>query len=272
MATVPRYNQAATYNYNPPTQSGSGAFGAVPGVLQPVTAVTATQAPAVGMPDPFGDLAKLYPNLSGTDARVASTIASQLAGQLSPETVGAIQDAMARFGVSSGMPGSGLSTNLGVRSMGQTAEQLQQQGVTNFGNILPMIKATQTVSPELQASIGEFNAGQTNNMNQFNAGVGNQVNALNLGVAEQNALNAAAPNPTEAASYAKQLFDQYLQSIKGPGGGTVNGGMGMTMPTNPTTNWMGIGGGGIGTGYTSLYDYTGGRNPLSGGGYSYWES
>ena len=230
---------------SPTPQPGSGPFGAVPGVIPGVTPVTASYTPipsavTTGMPDPFGDLSRIYPNLSGTNQAVSGDILSQLAGQLSPSTIAALQNASATFGVGMGTPGSAFGANYGVQSVGQTAEALQQQGLQNYNSILPTVSGTQTVSPSVQANIGEFNAGaqnqvaqanaaQQNQLSQFNAGVGNQANLTNLGVTEQNALDAAAPNPTQSASYAQQLFNQYLAAMRSPAGGTLR------MPQNPIT-------------------------------------
>lgn len=148
----------------------------------------------VPMPTPFQNLSSVYPNLSGANAQVSGDILSKLKGQLSPETINAIQDNAARFGVQSGMPGSGLAGNLGLRSLGLQTEALQQQGLQDYGNILPVISGTQTVKPETQFEV-------------------------NL----QNAVNAAAPDPGAASTYAQGLFDKYLQSIRGPAGGTGEG-------------------------------------------------
>jgi hypothetical protein len=48
---------------------------------------------------------------------------------------------------------------------------------------------------------------------------------LQTQIAETNAQNAAAPDPTKAASYAKSLFDQYLASTQGRGT-RISGGSG----------------------------------------------
>jgi hypothetical protein len=145
----------------------------------------------LGIPDVATDLGHVYPNLGPTNAAVSGNILSKLHGNLSQDTQRALQDAAARFGVSSGMPGSGLFRNRTARDLGRATEDLQQQGLQNYASILPMISGTQTVRPETQ-----------------------------IGVAEQNAVNRSAPNPQQAQSYAQQLFNQYLTALRGPGGGT----------------------------------------------------
>lgn len=163
------------FNLNPNPQSGSGAFGAVPG--------------AIGMPDPFGDLSNVYPNLSGSNTAASQAILSRLRGELSPDTINAIRDAAATFGVGSGMPGGGLSRNLTLRDLGRTREDLISRGLQEYNALLPTISGTQTVRPETQVDI-----------------------------ATQNALNRAAPNPTAAANYAQQMFDKYLKLQSAPAG------------------------------------------------------
>jgi hypothetical protein len=154
---------------------GSSIFGSVPAQLP--------------MPNPYKDLSAVYPNLSGTNAQASAAILSKLKGQLSPDTVSAINDAAARFGVASGMPGSGLAHNRTLRDLGLTSEQEQQQGLADYASLIPAISGTQTVRPETQ-----------------------------FGINETNSINAAAPNPTAANTYAQSLFDKYLKMLGGSGG------------------------------------------------------
>ena len=162
-----------------PTTDPHGPFGSIP--------------KDVPMPNPFGDLSKIYPGLGAANAAAGANIASQMAGQLSPATQAAIQDASAQFGVSSGMPGSGLQRSRTVRDLGLSTEAIQDQGLKNYLAALGVISNTQTVNPALQTEINT-----------------------------QNTLNRSAPDPTAAAAYSKTLFDQYLANMRGPGGGTGN--------------------------------------------------
>lgn len=162
------------YNVNPSPQAGYGAYGGVPGAL--------------GLPSPGEDLAAVYPNLSETNAEVSKNIMSQLRGELSPDTIAQIEDSAAAWGVRAGMPGAGIAFNRGLRDIGLQSEAVKQQGIQNFNAVTPTIKATQTVSPELQTE-----------------------------VSLQNAINAAAPNPTAAASAAQSLFNQYLSRLSNAG-------------------------------------------------------
>lgn len=206
------------YNVNPAPQPGQGPFGTVPG--------------PVGLPDPYGDLSRVMPGLPGLNNQVGSNLLNQLQGRLSPETVAAIQDAGSRWGISSGMPGSGLANNRMARNLGLSVEGLQNQGLQNYNQTIPTISRTQTVDPGTQ-----------------------------IGLAQWNAINRAAPDPTQAAAYAKQLFDQYLAAMRGPGGGRQGGGgpAGGTIqtpspgPTGPRGfgfNDMAPGSGGGDAGYT----------------------
>lgn len=144
----------------------------------------------IGMPNPAGDLAAQYPNLTGTNATLSNDIMSKLSGELSPGTIAAINNAAATYGVQNGMPGTSriygtLSGNLGLRDIGRSAEDQIESGIKDYNMTLPTISGTQTVKPETQAEISATNA-----------------------------TNAAAPDPTAAATHAQQLFDQYLERLR----------------------------------------------------------
>jgi hypothetical protein len=141
------------------------------------------------MPDPYGNLSKVYPNLGPTQDQLSQDIMSRLQGQLSPDTIANIENAAATFGVQSGMPGSGVANAIAPRDIGLMSQQLQQQGIGDFASILPMLSSTETVSPALQTQI-----------------------------AERNAQMAATPNPQLAGQYAKHLFDEYMKNLTGQGG------------------------------------------------------
>lgn len=170
------------YNSNPGTQSGSGTFGSVPG--------------AVALPNPAADLSAQYPNLSGTNSALSGDILSKLSGQLSPATLQQLQNASATSAVNNGMPSSASTPGTmpymaSLESLGLNSEAQQQQGIQDYNSTIPTVSGTQTVAPALQAQIGE-----------------------------ENAINASAPNPAAANSYAESLYQQYLNSMKGgPGGG-----------------------------------------------------
>lgn len=158
-----------------PTQ-GNGAFGLVPGQL--------------GLPDPYGNLAARLPGLGEANTAATSNVLAQLRGELPQDVLEQIQNNAARFGVQSGMPGSQFAGNRGLRDLGLTSLQVQQQGLGNLNSLATQTAATQVLNPQLAAQI-----------------------------AETNSQNAAAADPTKKASYAKSLFDQYLAATI-PGGGS----------------------------------------------------
>lgn len=171
------YNSNPEFTLNPKPQEGSGPYGSVPGPL--------------GLPNPYADLKKVMPSLPSANAALGDAILSKLKGELSPATIANIQDAAARFGVASGMPGSGLAVNRNLRDLGLATEAQIASGINAYNQSIPTISGTQTVSPALQAQIAEINS-----------------------------INAAAPNPAQAAGVAQGLFANYLAKMRGPGGGT----------------------------------------------------
>lgn len=165
---------SGTYNYDP---RFGGNIGAIPTVSGP-------------------NLGQVYPNLSGTNAALSSALVSELTGQLSPHTLNNIQNAAAAYGITSGMPGSGLAMFKYPRDVGIASEDLINKGIGNYSSAIPSVSSTQTVNPTTQAQLNT------------------EINATN-------AQNAAAPNPGASASYAQQLFDKYLSSLSSPAGGTT---------------------------------------------------
>jgi hypothetical protein len=178
--TPTTYTANPAYSSNPAYQSGTGAFGQVPGAL--------------GVPNPAGNLATVVPGLSKMNETLSGDILAKLGGQLSPATLNAIKDAGAAWGVQSGVPGSGIAANRTLRDLGLSTEAQIAQGIQEYNQTIPTISRTQTVSPELQTQIAEINA-----------------------------INAAAPNPQAQASFALQLFNSYLNRMKGSSGQRPSG-------------------------------------------------
>jgi len=170
MATsTPTYNPQASYGYF------GGPFGSQP-------------AP-VPIPQPAQDLANQIPGLSGLNSSASNFIGSELSGQLSPDTLQAIQRAGAQQSVSSGMPNTGMAAGTlagqgSLATIGQTSQQLQNQGISDYSKFVPTVSSTQTTSPAIQAEVNT-----------------------------QNAIDAAAPNPAAAANYAQQIFQNYLTQL-----------------------------------------------------------
>lgn len=132
-----------SYDANPVASGtggvGGGIFGRVPGI--------------VGMPQPFRDLESVYPNLPQTNQAASQDILSNLTGELSPETLSAIHDASTRFGIPTG--------NLDLQdpsTLGETSDQLKGEGLKEVNPFMKTVSSAETVSPETQAMIAEFNS------------------------------------------------------------------------------------------------------------------
>ena len=52
------------------------------------------------------------------------------------------------------IPGT-LPFDASATQLGQTSEQLQNQGIANYNSTVPTVAATQTVSPALQTQVAE---------------------------------------------------------------------------------------------------------------------
>lgn len=242
------------------TQEGSGTYGAVAG--------------ATDLPSASEDLSAVYPSLTASNQAASDAVLAELEGNLSQSTVNNIQDAAARWGISSGMgSGSGIGNNLSLRDLGLTTEGVQQQGISDYSKLLSAIDSTQTVSPETQ-----------------------------IGLSQSNNSLAASANPEDATNYALSLYNQYLSDASTAGASTTGssttklssntGGSGTTSPfqvtgatTPSTTTNTGIGATNTGTSgisstgagtYTPVtgntyggFDATDSTNPTSGSGSIY---
>jgi hypothetical protein len=221
---VAENSSVPTSAINPAPIAGTDAFGQVPG--------------PVGLPNPAANLTAQLPGLPGLNDAASGTISNKLAGNLSPATLRALQDASARFGLKTGMPGMGPQNSLAWNNLFSNiagfAENNAQQGLQDYNSFIPTVSSTQTVRPETQ-----------------------------IGLAESNAEKLAAPNPRESQLYAQQLFDKYMNGVRSaganpnrntpisPAGGTrsfsnpnINGvAYGATNPTGPVnpaagqSNW-----------------------------------
>lgn len=105
--------------------------------------------------DYLSNLTSVFPNLEQLQGQASANTLSRLRGQLSPETINAIQDNAARFGLSTGMPGSQLAGSYGRKLLGQTAQGLQSQGLQDYLNTL------QTYSGTLAPTPGELLGAET---------------------------------------------------------------------------------------------------------------
>jgi len=180
---LPNTGGTGNTGYDPVTGQANysyagGAFGSQPG--------------AVPVPQPAAALGAQIPGLTGLNSQASGILNNELMGNLSPDTKRAIQDAVATQSAASGMPGSNaiagtLGGNRMARDFGMTSQQLQSQGLKDYSSFVPTVSSTQTVNPAVEAEINT-----------------------------QNAINAAAPNPAAAASYAQGLFQSYLSQLNQP--------------------------------------------------------
>jgi hypothetical protein len=224
---------------NPAPRSGQGPYGLVPG--------------SQGLPNPARDLGRRFPGLDQSNAQISQNIMSELQGELPQDVIDAIQDEGARFGITSGMPGSDMARRRSAKNLGLTTLGLQQHGLQDYLGATQGISRTQTVDPALQAQIAAYNA------------------VLN-----------SAPDPSQAVNAMKGAFD----SGRGPSGGgggsvritppnlTAPGPFGNPMGapgqtpifTGGTRGTGGYGGGGVAPIDTRASAYT--TYPGSGSGYT----
>jgi hypothetical protein len=177
------------------------------------------------------------------NSALSQNILDQLGGNISTNSLDALRNAAAQWGVGSGLGvdnGAGLMTNKLFGNVLGFSEGQIDKGIRNYNSTIPTVSSTQTLSPALQIQVAQGNQNAENQANQFNSQI-----------AATNATNAAAPNPATANSYAQQLFDQYLQSMRGPGGGTMGFG--------------GFGNGAVGAGGTGSFSSSSGWTPNGGG-------
>jgi hypothetical protein len=128
---------ASTYSVNPGTQSGSGAFGNVPGQLS--------------LPDPYADLAGVFPTLPQANNVIGQNVLQELSGNLSPGTLSALNQMQGQLGQSGAL-------NTSPMSLGTTDTQLENLGLGQYEGVLPTVAQTQTVNPALETEIAQTNA------------------------------------------------------------------------------------------------------------------
>lgn len=147
-------------------------------------------------PNPAADLSAQIPGLSGINASIFGNLASMAKGAIPQGDQNFMQDQAAATAAGSGMKGTNvmpgtLEGNSAARNLDLLQYNLMNQAAQQYPSLTGAVSQTQTLSPQLQ-----------------------------LEVAGTNALNASAPNPGQAQSYAQQLYNQYLQQARGPAGGT----------------------------------------------------
>lgn len=146
----------------PTPTTGTGAYGQVPGTTTTV--------------DPLALWRTFYPNLGADTAAASGIVRSQMAGQLTPEVQRAVTDAANARGVAGGVGGSPFAGSVIARDLGLTTLNLQNQGVSNFGNLL-----------------GNY---QQN------------LVAPTTALSQENAVLASAPNPAAAAAEQQRVYEE----------------------------------------------------------------
>lgn len=233
----PLAGYTSKYPYQSATVPGAGVYGG-----QPVQ---------VGIPPSrYQQLSSVDPGFASNAQAASSFLNSELMGMLSPASLSALQDKSASWGVSSGMPRSGLAQDQWDYSRTAQTLGLQQHGLNDLGNYANWMGSLQ-LDPALAAQI-----------------------------ASQNSIWAASPNPTMVA---QELHNQQTQGqlgklfgdiigVFGPVGHAVGNyitsstsGTGSGMGGSPYQSSLGSIGSGLGGfgGVGSLGGY-GGQNALGG--------
>lgn len=183
-------------NVQPSPQAGAGPYGAVPGMINLPTSI-------------YSQVNSAIPGFQNTGAGAAGVIGSQVAGQVAPDVQNLLQTKAAAMGVGGGggvgVPGSFTSNNF-LASLGLNSEQQQQSGVDNYLKFLGGVGQTQT-DPNLAFQ-----------------------------VSQQNAVDAAAPNPSEAVAQQQNDFDKYMAMVRG--GGATQAPYVTTPGMNPSDKWL----------------------------------
>lgn len=166
---------STAYNPNPAPQGGSGAYGGVPGVLNLPNNI-------------YSEVNSAIPGITPAGGNAASAITSQTAGVVNPDVTNQLQAHAAAMGLSGGggvgVPGSFTSNNF-LASLGENSQDQQNTGIANYLKFLGGVGQTQT-DPNLAFQ-----------------------------VSQQNAIDAAAPNPAAAAMQQQSDFDKYMKMVQG---------------------------------------------------------
>lgn len=136
MPTATRLGPNPTPRYIPEFNTSTGEF------VNPPAAAAPPSAPSYSPFQFQSNFSTIYPNAGATQSTVAGNTLNRLRGELSPETLSAIQDHAARFGLGAGIPGSGVSNAYGRKLLGQTVEGLQSQGLQDYLNTLKTYSGT----------------------------------------------------------------------------------------------------------------------------------
>src|ERR1017187_10201216 len=173
------------------------AYGSVPVI--PPTSTNYSQSTSTSTPN--------LPNYDALAGAASLISQNQMAGQLNPQDLANAQEWAAQRGVASGT-GFGSSNNMAAyqQFLGLSAQQLEQQGLTNYEGLLAGAPKTTTTS-------------------------GSQTTDNNVLAAEY----AAAPNPYAAAMANLAAQQAGLANGTGAGGGGTSRAGGGGTSQNPNT-------------------------------------
>lgn len=154
---------------------------------------------------------------------------NELQGELSPQALRNMQNIAARFGVSSGMPGSNaipgtLANNANLLGNIETTQAEQAQGLRDYESLLGSI-GSQQLNPGLISSINQSNAelaAAPDPAAAAQAQLNNYYNALNAAKGPA-AGTPAIPTPASGTgSFAPNPFAPAAAPVTSPSGGTYN--------------------------------------------------
>lgn len=166
-----------------------------------------TQLPQLANPQSiYQELNSNVPNYGALTKTATGNIGNELNGVVSPSTQNMLQNKSAALGISSGAGGfgtpGGFASNNFLQNLGLTSEGLTHQGLTDY-NTFTGTAGIQQLDPSLA-----------------------------YGVSEQNAVNAASPDPAAASNYAQMLFEKYM------GGNSPSSSTGAFGVSNPKVGYV----------------------------------
>lgn len=208
------------------SMTNPAAFGSKPGAVTPQITAPAAAQTAMGLGQ---QIYSQLPGYSQSLANIGANIGSETAGQLPADVVTQIEQNAAERGIATGSPGSPNANASLLRALGLTSLDLTRMGQQGFQSILPVLPG---------AGIYQNPAFYPSTAQTLEAG-------------EQNALNAAAPDPGAAAAANLRAAGAGLGAGLGFGGGRNPGQLpGITSgaplpPALSATGGTGAGGGGM---------------------------
>lgn len=129
------------YVINPPPQSGTGAFGLVPG--------------PVGIPpNIYQQLQGAYAPFMAQLGTAGQNISDELAGNVDMPSIARMA---AAYGIGSGMPGSGYAGTMGLNLTQNAIQQMKRQGLQDYMGLSGMLGSMQTPQ-SLAYTIADRNA------------------------------------------------------------------------------------------------------------------